>query len=147
MILIDANLLVYAVNRDLPPHPKARAWLEHVLSGSEGVGLPSIVLLAFLRLTTSRHIFERALTVQDATAYVDQWLSQPVVTVPAPGSSHWRILRNLLLQTGSGGNLTTDAHLAALALEHGYTVCSCDHDFKRFPGLKHIDPLVAPSKP
>ncbi len=141
MMLIDANLLLYAVNRDLPQHQEARVWLERVLSGSEGVGLPWIVLLAFLRLTTSGRIFEHPLTVQDASAYVEQWLNQPVATIPTPGPAHWPILRNLLAQTGSGGNLTTDAHIAALALEHGYTVHSCDHDFKRFPGLKHINPL------
>lgn len=75
---------------------------------------------------------------------MDQWLSQPVVTVLTPGSSHWRILRNLLMRTGSGGNSTADAPIAALALEHVYTAYSCDHDVKRFPGLKPIDPLAEP---
>lgn len=144
MILVDTNLLIYAVNRDLPPHPEARTWLERVLSGSEGVGLPWMVLLAFLRLMTSGRVFERPLAVEGATAYVDQWLSQPVVTVLTSGSTPWRILRNLLMRSGSGANSTTDAPIAALVLEHGYTAYSCDHDLKRFPGLKHIDPVAEP---
>lgn len=94
------------------------------------------------RMTTSGRVFERPLAVEGATAYVDQWLSQPVVTVLTSGPSHWRILRNLLMWTGSSTNSTADAPIAALALEHGYTVYSYDHDFKRFPGLRHIDPLA-----
>ncbi|WP_022947267.1 type II toxin-antitoxin system VapC family toxin [Methylohalobius crimeensis] len=141
MILVDANLLLYAVNRDLPPHPTARIWFEDILSGNERVGFPWVVLLAFLRIATSKRIFERPLPVEKANAYVDEWLSQPVATTLVPGAAHWAILRNLLNQTGTGGNLTTDAHIAALALEHGCTVCSIDNDFKRFPGLRHIDPL------
>lgn len=142
MILVDANLLLYAVNRDLTQHRIARSWFEKVLSGSEGVGLPWVVLLAFLRITTGRRIFERPLTVESANAYVDQWLSQPVVTIVVPGIGHWSILRNLLAQTGTGGNLTTDAHIAALALEYGCTVYSSDNDFKRFVGLSHVNPLA-----
>lgn len=143
MILVDANLLLYAVNRDLTRHAEARAWLEAVLSGTTSVGLPWVVVLAFLRITTSPRIFERPLTVEQAGAYVDSWLSLPVVRAVVPGPGHWPILKNLLDSAGTGGNLTTDAHIAALAIEQGYTVYSADNDFKRFAGLRHVNPLMA----
>lgn len=143
MILVDANLLLYAVNRDLPQNARARAWLEEVLSGHENVGLPWVVILAFLRLTTNARVFEQPLTVEQAVAYIEEWLAQPVVTTVSPGNSHWLILRNLLTVSGAGGNLTTDAHIAALAIEHGYTVYSTDNDFKRFSGLRHVNPLLS----
>lgn len=142
MILVDVNLLLYAVNQDLPQHAGSRAWLEDVLSGNEGVGFPWVVILAFLRLTTNARIFERPLSVDQAVAYVEEWLAQPVVTMVTPGKSHWTVLRNLLLDSGTGGNLTTDAHIAALAIEYGCAVCSTDNDFKRFTGVRHINPLV-----
>jgi len=145
MILVDVNLLLYAVNHDLPQHARSRAWLEDVLSGNEGVGLPWVVILAFLRLTTNARIFERPLSVERAVAYVEEWLAQPVVTTVTPGKSHWAVLRNLLLDAGTGGNLTTDAHIASLAIEYGYTVYSTDNDFKRFPGIRHINPLAVQS--
>jgi toxin-antitoxin system PIN domain toxin len=143
MILVDANLLLYAVNRDLPQHAQARAWLESVLSGPERVGLPWVVVLAFLRITTSLRIFERPLSIEQASAYVDAWLSLPIVRPVVPGQGHWPIVRNLLETSGTGGNLTTDAHIAALALEQGYTIYSADNDFKRFAGLRHVNPLMA----
>lgn len=142
MILVDVNLLLYAVNRDLPQNARARAWFEAVLSGNERVGLPWVVILAFLRLTTNARIFEHPLTVERAAAYIEEWLSQPVATTVVPGKGHWMILRNLLRDSGTGGNLTTDAHIAALAIEHGYTVYSTDNDFKRFVGLRHVNPLA-----
>ncbi len=142
MILVDVNLLLYAVNQDLPQHARSRAWLEDVLSGNDSVGLPWVVILAFLRLTTNPRIFERPLSVERALAYVEEWLAQPMLTMVTPGKSHWTILRNLLLESGTGGNLTTDAHIAALAIEYGYTICSTDNDFKRFPGVRHMNPLM-----
>jgi len=96
VILVDANLLLYAVNLDLQQNARARTWLEQVLSGNESVGLPWVVILAFLRLTTSTRVFERPLTVEQSVAYIEEWLAQPVVTMVTPGKSHWRILRNLL---------------------------------------------------
>jgi hypothetical protein len=143
MILIDANLLLYAVNRDLPRHAEARAWLEGVLSGTSSVGLPWVVVLAFLRITTSSRVFARPLSIEQASAYIDSWFSLPVVRAVAPGPGHWEILKNLLETAGTGGNLTTDAHIAALALEYGYTIYSADNDFKRFAGLRHVNPLQA----
>jgi len=142
MILVDANLLLYAVNEDLPQHDGARRWLENVLSGRESVGLPWVVILAFLRLTTNGRVFERPLPVDQAMAYVDEWLSLPVVRPVVPGPGHWLVLRALLEMAGTAGNLTTDAHIAALAIEHGYTIYSADNDFKRFVGVLHVNPLM-----
>lgn len=143
MILVDANLLIYAVNRDLPQHKPAKAWWGKALSGTTTVGIPRVSLLAFLRICTNPRIFPRPLTPEHAIAYVDEWLAQPPVRLVAPGTGHWAILRNLLLQTGMAGNLTADTHIAALALEQGYDIYSADNDFRRFPGLKHINPLSA----
>lgn len=141
MMLLDANLLLYAVNRDLPQHKKARAWLEKTLSGKQSVGVPWVVILAFLRLTTNPRVFEHPLAIESAAEYIDEWLAQPIVSTVVPGPKHWPILRNLLAGCGTGGNLTSDAHIAALAIEHGYTVYSTDHDFKRFAGVTHTNPL------
>lgn len=143
MILLDVNLLLYAVNRDLPQHARARSWLEHVLSGTEGVGIPWVAALAFLRIATSPRVFERPLGIEQASAYVEEWLSLPLVKPVVPGPGHWRILRTLLETSGASGNMTTDAHIAALALEHGYTACSADNDFGRFAGLRYVNPLLA----
>ena len=141
MILIDANLLIYATNSDAPRHAAARAWLDETLSGVTPVGLPWVCVLAFLRIMTSSRIFDRPMPVDDAIDRVGAWLDQPFVDAIVPGERHWPILRNLLRTTGMAGNLTTDAHVAAMAIEHGATVYSADHDFKRFPGVDHVDPL------
>ena len=141
MILVDVNLLIYAIDNDAAHHVKARAWFEHQLSGETVVGLAWSVALGFLRVTTHPRIMRRPLAPERALAYVNEWLEQPNVAIVAPGEKHWPILRNLLSASGTAGNLTTDAHLAALALEHGYAVGSADNDFKRFSGLTHINPL------
>jgi toxin-antitoxin system PIN domain toxin len=146
VILVDANLLLYAVNRDLPQHKISHQWLEKVLSGNDPVALPWVVILAFLRIATNGRVFERPLSSHTAIGFVTDWLNQPNVKAIGPGKQHWAILRTLLEQTGMAGNLTTDAHIAALALEQGYTVYSADNDFKRFPGLRHVDPLVPVSQ-
>lgn len=142
MILIDANILIYAVNADAPQHHKAKSWLEATLSGTDTVGLSWTVLLAFLRLTTRPGVFEKALPVQTAFAMVDAWLAQPAVVTVEPTAKHLRTLRDLLSPLGTGGNLTSDAHLAALAIEHGAELCSCDSDFARFPGFRWRNPLI-----
>ena len=141
MILVDANLLIYAVDADSPNHPRARRWLERTLSDDEPVGLAWVVLLAFLRITTRPGILRRQLQPEKAVAYVDSWLEQPCVETVVPGAAHWSILRTLLAATGTAGNLTSDAHLATLAVEHGATLCSTDNDYRRFPGVKHENPL------
>ena len=142
MILLDANLLIYAVDTDSPRHRSARRWLEKTLSESTSVGLPWTVLLAFLRVTTRTGILRKPLPAERALGYVDSWLTQPYVVTVGPGPGHWAILRNLLRTTGLAGNLTSDAHLAALAIERGAPLYSTDHDFRRFPGVEHVDPLA-----
>lgn len=141
MILPDANLLIYAVNHDAPHHRAARQWFERVLSGNEPVVLAWIVLLAFIRITTHPRVFAAPLSVGQALAHVDGWLGQPYASALAPGEKHWLILRRLLDSSGSAGNLVSDAHLAAIAIEHGCTLYSADHDFRRFPELDFVDPL------
>lgn len=141
MILIDTNLLVYAVNQDAPRHLAARNWLEETLSGTTPVGLPWLVLLAFVRLTTNYRILASPLRVEQALQYVEGWLAQPCVTTLNPGDHHWLILSRLLRESGSAGNLTNDAHLAAIAIEQGCSLYSADNDFKRFPGLTHVNPV------
>lgn len=142
MKLVDANVLIYAVNSDAPHHERSRRWLESALSGTDRIGMAWAVLLAFLRVTTRRGIMERPLKVNDAISYIDSWLLQPAVETVAPGPHHWPILRNLLGASGTAGNLTSDAHLAALALEGGWTLVSTDNDFRRFAGLDVLNPLV-----
>lgn len=141
MILIDANLLIYAVNSDAVHHGAARTWLVDTLSATTSVGLPWICLLAFVRITTRRGILARPLDVDQALDYVTSWLNQPFVEPVRPGSGHWPILRNLVRRSGTAGNLTSDAHIAALALERGAAIYSADYDFKRFPGVDHVNPL------
>jgi toxin-antitoxin system PIN domain toxin len=142
VIILDVNLLIYAIDRDSPNHKKARAWLEQTLSGTQEVGLPWVVMLAFLRVTTRHAIMRNPLSPEQALAYVDSWLQQPYVQPVRPGENHWSIFKNLVETTGTAGNLTADAHIAALALEQGFAICSTDNDFKRFPGIKHVNPLA-----
>lgn len=111
------------------------------MSGGERIALTWTVLLGFIRLTTSPRILERPLSVDDALRTVDAWLAQPSVTPLEPGDNHWMILRELVADAGAAGNLTTDAHLAALAIEHGAELCSTDSDFARFKRLRWTNPL------
>ena len=143
MKLIDANLLLYAVNADAPLHAPARDWLNAVLSGTETVALTWSVLLAFLRLSTRAVVFSSPLSPEEAFEVIEAWLGQPCVTVVHPTERHAVVLRDLILGAGTAGNLTTDAHLAAIAIEHGAELCSCDNDFARFAGLRWSNPLSA----
>ena len=142
MKLIDLNLLIYAINSDAPNHDKARLWWEDCLSGDEAIGIPWIVILGFLRITTNPKVMARPLSPQTAMAIVEDWLMQPPVQIPAPTESHWNILQQLIEVVGVAGNLTSDAHLAALAIQYGATLCSADYDFGRFKHLKWHNPLV-----
>jgi len=141
VILVDANILIYAIDQDSPHHVRARRWLEEALSGDTWVGLPWIVILAFIRVTTRSGIVRSPLPPHQALAFVDSWLGQPHVTAVGPGEHHWSILSNLLRARGTAGNLTSDAHVAALALEYGGTIVSTDNDFRRFSGVTHFNPL------
>jgi len=140
--LVDVNVLIYAVNSDSPHHQNARTWLENALSCSESIGFAWTVLLAFLRITTRRGILEKPLAVPAAIDYVDSWLQQPNAEIVQPDDHHWPILRTLIASAGTAGNLTSDAHLAALALGRGWTLVSTDHDFRRFAGLSVVNPLA-----
>lgn len=142
MIVVDVNLLVYAVNRDAPLHGKAQRWLEGALAGTETVGLSWTVVLAFLRLATKPGISPRPLPVEAAFDVMEEWLTQPAVVLLEPGPRHFQALRKLLAPLGTGGNITSDAHLAALAIEHGAELCSADSDFARFGGLRWRNPLA-----
>jgi toxin-antitoxin system PIN domain toxin len=137
MILLDVNILIYAVNEDASLHRKAKAWVETAMAGQETIGISWNVLLAFLRVTTRPGLFP----VATAFDLIDSWLGQPLVTVVHPGPNHARTLRDLLVPAGTGGNLTSDAHLAALAVENEAELCSTDGDFARFTRLRCRNPL------
>jgi toxin-antitoxin system PIN domain toxin len=143
----DLNLLVYAVDRGSPSHEAALRWWNALLAGTETVGLAWTVLLGFVRLTTSSRVVGSPLAPEAALDYVDRWLGQRVVTVVAPTRRHTAVLRDLLAGAGTGGNLVADAHLAALAIEHGATLCSADRDFGRFAGLTLVNPLALGTEP
>jgi toxin-antitoxin system PIN domain toxin len=142
VIVLDANLLIYAVDADAPQHVRARRWLERALSGNAPIGLPWIVVLAFVRVTTRPGVLRRQLSAEQAVAYVDEWLDQPYVELVGPGAGHWPLLKKLLRQVGTAGNLTSDAHLAALAIEGGFELASTDNDFRRFSGVRLVNPLA-----
>jgi toxin-antitoxin system PIN domain toxin len=141
MRLLGVNLLIYAVNRDAPLHRQAKDWLEQALTGPETVAFSWNVWLAFLRLTTRPGLFRNRLSADAAFELIHSWLEQPAAAIVHPGGRHLRVLQDLLGPLGSGGNLTSDAHLAALAIEHGAEICSCDADFARFSGLRWRNPL------
>lgn len=141
MKLPDVNLLLYAFDEASPQHTRARPWLEDLLSGSEPVGLSWPVLLAFLRLSTRPQVFANPLRPAEALDVMEEWLALPPVVVLHPTERHLSILRGLMEPFGTAGNLTADAHLAALAVEHGGEVCSADTDYGRFRGLRWSNPL------
>ena len=142
MILLDANLLVYAWNRGAPEHERACAWLQARLNDRTGVGIPWSSSLAFVRLVSNQRIFERALPVEVAWCQVEEWLSLPNVWTPEPAQRHQEILSSLLPQTDRS-QLVPDAHLAALAIEYGLVLQSTDRDFARFSGLQWENPISA----
>ncbi len=143
MIVVDANLLIYAYTTSSPEHVKARRWVETAFSGKDPVRIPWSTIHAFLRITTQSALFERPYTIADATAIVESWLEQPSVAVLEQGSRYWAIFRRLLRDSQVRGNLVMDAHLAALSIEHGGTLFTTDRDFARFDELRVINPLLA----
>jgi uncharacterized protein len=140
-MLLDANLLLYAVHKGAARHEAARAWLTEQLNGSRRVGIPWSSVGAFLRIATHPRAFPRPLTAATAWELVHDWLSAPVAWVPQPGPEHSRILGHLVIEHDVRGNLVPDAMLAALAIEHGLTLHSTDTDFARFGGLRWTNPL------
>ena len=145
MILVDANLLLYAEDSRSPFHAAARKWWDAQLSGSSPICLCWPVLCAFLRIATNHRIYERPLTLDEAIHRVQSWLDQPTVRVVYPTERHWQFFRELLSLGKATANLVADAHLAALAMEHGCQLISTDADFARFPKLAWRNPLVIPS--
>jgi toxin-antitoxin system PIN domain toxin len=140
--LVDANLLIYAGVSSVREHERARSWLDARLSEQERVGIPWHSLLAYLRITTKRGAFAHPQSTEAAWSQIREWLRQPPVWIPQPTERHADVLENLLIEARASGNLISDAHLAALAIEHGLTLCSADSDFARFPKLKWYDPLT-----
>lgn len=143
MILPDVNLLVYAYNAEAAAHRKARSWWEDLLSGDEPVGLPWVVSCGFLRIMTHRSVLVNPMEVTAALGHVRSWLAVPNVEVLEPGPRHLEFLERALRAVGVGGNLVTDAQLAALALEYQAEIHSNDADFGRFPGLRWRNPLAS----
>jgi toxin-antitoxin system PIN domain toxin len=141
MIIPDINLLIYAYNPEATEHTSARAWWETLLNSGDRVGLPWTVILGFVRLSTARGVLSNPATAVQALANVESWLAQPGVSILSPGSRHIHELKATLSVT-SGGIMTTDAHLAALAIEYQAELNSNDSDFSRFPGLRWRNPLA-----
>ncbi len=142
MKIIDTNVLLFAVNIAATQHAAARTWWEAALQGNETIGLPWIVVIGFLRLATSPRVFPVPIPLAESLTKIDHWLAHPNVRLIYETEEHWRILRGLLEQTGTAGNLTTDMHLAALAIGHGATLVSCDTDFARFTKVRWENPLA-----
>ena len=142
MKVVDANVLLYAVNRDEARHEEARAWLDGALSRGETLGFAWLVLLAFLRLSTHPSVFPNPFDAEAATRRVRAWLEPPGAVVVEPTRRHVDVLAGLLASAGAGGNLVSDAHLAAIAIEHGATVVTYDNDFGRFPGVRWERPTA-----
>jgi toxin-antitoxin system PIN domain toxin len=142
VILVDANLLLYAYHPKAEQHEKSRRWLEAVLSGTDVVGFAWLTLWAFIRISTNPRVFENPLSASEAADAVSSWLDQPVSTILQPGERHWDILRAVARDGQAVGPLFMDAVLAAIAMEHGATLCTTDRDFARFPGLKWTNPLL-----
>ena len=143
MILVDANLLLYAANHDGPEHARARGWLDDHLNGVARVALPWPSLLAFVRLASNPLVVRHAVAPGEAWRQVEAWIGCEPVWIPQPGPQHTEILGAFLRQAWMTSRLVPDAHLAALAIEHGLTLCSTDGDFARFSGLKWVNPLAA----
>ncbi len=140
-MIVDANLLLYAVDETANQHKAARAWVEEVLNGPVQVGLPWASLLAFVRIATHPRASRRPLSGEDAWTIVEGWLAAPTAWVPGPTSQHADVLGGLVRSYGLTGNLIPDAHLAALAIEHGVALCSADTDFARFAEIRWTNPL------
>ena len=143
MTIPDINVLVHAYNSDFPGHLPAKRWWEQALnSGGSTIGLPWASILGFLRIVTSRAILPKPLPVSEAVGIARSWLGQTAVELVVPGEGHGDILFRLLEEIGSAGNLTTDAHLAALALEYRAEIATTDSDFARFPGVRWFNPVT-----
>lgn len=142
MKLVDANVLLYAVDENAQHHAAAKAWLDDALNGNETILMPWVSLLAFLRISTHPRVFENPLAIETASGVIEEWLARPQAVVPEPDARHARRLRELLATLGQGGDLVNDAHLAALALQYNATVVTFDNDFGRFAGVRCEAPAI-----
>jgi toxin-antitoxin system PIN domain toxin len=142
VILVDANLLIYAYGHSFSQHERARTWLDERLNGTAPVGLPWPSLLAFVRITSDPRVFGRPRSVSEAWRQVESWLDCQAGWIPQPTERHREILGGLLASTATSSRLVPDAHVAALAIEHGLTLCSTDGDFARFNGLRWENPIA-----
>jgi len=140
--LIDVNIMLYSYDSSSPHHERARGWLEGIFSSSETVGLAWMTIAAFLRIGTTSRALKHPFTIAQAIEIVSGWLSRPTVSLLNPGERHWEILRHFLQEGQAPGPLVMDAHLAALAVEHGATLATTDKDFTRFPKLRLLNPLA-----
>lgn len=136
MDVVDVNILLYALEPGVPRHAEAHAWLQAALNRPGAVGFTWLVIVGFVRIATHESIWPDPLTISEATDVAAEWLDAPGSVVLEPTARHLAVVRGLVLETGSAGNLTNDAHLAAIAIEHGAAVCTFDNDFGRFPGLR-----------
>ena len=143
MILIDVNLLLYAYDADAPQHRAAKKWLEDLFASDELIGLPWVTIWGFIRLSTNPRVWPAPLSAQQAFSFVREWLAQPDVVPLDPGQKHLDVLEKLIVEGQASGSKVTDAVLAALAIENGATLASSDQDFRRFPGLRWLNPLAA----
>lgn len=140
-MIVDVNVLLYAVDENSPHHRVAHSWLEDAMNGEGRVGLPWHSLIGFVRIVTHPKIFTQPMSGREAWSYVDEWLDQDMAWIPLPTDRHRRVLGRLIDDHYATGNLVPDTHLAALAIEHGVAVCSFDTDFARFPEIQWINPL------
>jgi len=140
-MIVDANVLLYAVDTSSPFHESAKDWLESSLNEPARVGLPWASLLAFQRISTHPRAAVSPLSPSQAWSFVADWLDAETTWVPVPGERHAEIIRDLVVAGDLRGNLVTDAHLAALAIEHGVGICSTDSDFARFPQIAWVNPI------
>lgn len=142
MIVLDANILLYAYDSNSPHHQKARAWIEQTFSSGESIGLPWQTIAAFLRISTNPKLAGRRFTAGEAMETVYAWLEQPNVRPVEPGDDHWLLFRQMIIEGQASGALLTDAELAALTIEYGGVLHTTDRDFARFPGLRWTNPLI-----
>ena len=141
MTLLDASVLLYAYDKDAPNHLAAARWIKHLFDGSETIGLPWITLWAFVRISTNPRVWTNPKPPQEAFQIVREWLALPGVVVVQPGPRHVELLERLVIDNRAAGPLTTDAALAAMAIELGATLASTDRDFSRFPDLRWVNPI------
>ena len=141
MILLDANLLLYAYDSESPYHEPSRSWLESTLSSGRAVRLALVTLLAFVRIASDRRIYTHPLSPEEACSLVEQWLALPNVRLLQPGPRAWRLLSTMCEEGQAKGAMVMDAHIAALAMEHGASIATTDRDFTRFPGIELVNPV------